>query len=145
MKIYFYDIPLEIKNCFWLLLRLTSEGLNACGSLSTSIYSNIWKWLNDFDIRQVLGYTASELYIVLEIGLYMSDTWDWETRFVFDHVLAEILQINTMHKLPHRTQVRSNQSNPIKSKLLVLGAVSTTINDQGCQHVTRRFESIRMP
>ncbi len=33
----------------------------------------------------------------------------------------------------------------IKSKLLVLGAVSTTINDQGCQHMTRRFESIRMP
>ncbi len=34
--------------------------------------------------------------------------------------------------------------NQIKSKLLVFGAVSTTINDQGCQHVTGRFESIRM-
>ncbi len=33
----------------------------------------------------------------------------------------------------------------IKSKLLVFGAVSTTINNQGCQHVTGRFESIRMP
>ncbi len=32
----------------------------------------------------------------------------------------------------------------IKSNLLVLGAGYTTINDQGCQHVTRRFESIRM-
>ncbi len=32
----------------------------------------------------------------------------------------------------------------IKSKLLVLGADSTTISDQGCQHVTGRFESIRM-
>ncbi len=32
----------------------------------------------------------------------------------------------------------------IKSKLLVMGAVKTTINDQGCQHVTGRFESIRM-
>ncbi len=32
----------------------------------------------------------------------------------------------------------------IKSKLLVFGAVSTTINDQGCQHVKGRFESIRM-
>ncbi len=31
----------------------------------------------------------------------------------------------------------------IKSKLLVLGAVKTTINDKGCQHVTGRFESIR--
>ncbi len=30
------------------------------------------------------------------------------------------------------------------SKLLVLGAVNTTINDQGRQHVTVRFESIRM-
>ncbi len=29
--------------------------------------------------------------------------------------------------------------------LLVFGAVSTTINDQGCQHVTGRFESTRMP
>ncbi len=28
---------------------------------------------------------------------------------------------------------------------LVFGAISTTINDQGCQHVTGRFESIRMP
>ncbi len=33
----------------------------------------------------------------------------------------------------------------IKSKLLVFGAVSTTINDQGCQHVTKGFESIRTP
>ncbi len=33
----------------------------------------------------------------------------------------------------------------IKSKLLVFRAVSTTINDQGCQHVTGVFESIRMP
>ncbi len=32
-----------------------------------------------------------------------------------------------------------------KSKLLALGAVNTTINDQECQHVTGRFESIRMP
>ncbi len=32
----------------------------------------------------------------------------------------------------------------IKSKLLVFGAVSTTIDDQECQHVTGRFESIRM-
>ncbi len=32
----------------------------------------------------------------------------------------------------------------IKSKLLVLGAVNTTINDQECQHVAGRFESIRM-
>ncbi len=31
----------------------------------------------------------------------------------------------------------------IKSKLLVMGAGITTINDQGCQHVTGRFESIR--
>ncbi len=30
----------------------------------------------------------------------------------------------------------SKTINQIKSKLLVLGAVSTTINDQGCQHVT---------
>ncbi len=36
-------------------------------------------------------------------------------------------------------------SNQIKSKVLVFGAVSTTINDQGCQHVTGKFESIRMP
>ncbi len=35
--------------------------------------------------------------------------------------------------------------NQIKSKLLVLGAVQTTINDQGCQHVTGGgVESIRM-
>ncbi len=33
----------------------------------------------------------------------------------------------------------------IKSKLLVFGAVSTTIHDQGCQHVTERSESIKMP
>ncbi len=32
----------------------------------------------------------------------------------------------------------------IKSKLLVLGAVNTTINDKGCHHVTGRFESTRM-
>ncbi len=32
----------------------------------------------------------------------------------------------------------------IKSKLLVLEAFNTTINDQGCQHVTGRFESIIM-
>ncbi len=32
----------------------------------------------------------------------------------------------------------------IKSKLLVLGAVNTTIKDQGCQNVTGRFESNRM-
>ncbi len=32
----------------------------------------------------------------------------------------------------------------IKSKLLVLGAVNTTLSDQGCQHVMGRFESIRM-
>ncbi len=31
----------------------------------------------------------------------------------------------------------------IKSKLLVLGAVNTIINDLGCQNVTGRFESIR--
>ncbi len=29
-------------------------------------------------------------------------------------------------------------------KITGLGAVNTTINDQGCQHVTGRFESIRM-
>ncbi len=41
----------------------------------------------------------------------------------------------------------SRQSYPfqIKSKLLAFGAVSTTINDQGYQHMTRRFESIRVP
>ncbi len=33
----------------------------------------------------------------------------------------------------------------IQSKLLVFGAVSTTSNDQGCQHVTGRYESIRLP
>ncbi len=32
----------------------------------------------------------------------------------------------------------------IKSKLLVLGAVNTTVNDQGGQHVTRRLESVRV-
>ncbi len=32
----------------------------------------------------------------------------------------------------------------IKSKLLVLGAVNTTLNDQECQHEKGRFESIRM-
>ncbi len=32
----------------------------------------------------------------------------------------------------------------IKSKLLVLEAVNTIINDQEFQHVTGRFESIRM-
>ncbi len=32
----------------------------------------------------------------------------------------------------------------IKSTLLVLKAVNSTINDQGCQHVTGMFESIRM-
>ncbi len=32
----------------------------------------------------------------------------------------------------------------IKSKLLALGAVNATINDQGYQHVTGRFKSIRM-
>ncbi len=40
-------------------------------------------------------------------------------------------------KIPQRSQIKSN--------LLVLGAVKTTINDQGCQHVTGRFKSIRMP
>ncbi len=35
--------------------------------------------------------------------------------------------------------------NQIKSKFLVFGADSTVINDQGCQHVTGRFESIWMP
>ncbi len=34
--------------------------------------------------------------------------------------------------------------NQIKLKLLVFGAVIATINDQGCQHVTGRLESIRM-
>ncbi len=33
----------------------------------------------------------------------------------------------------------------IKSRLLVFGAVITTLNDQGCQHMTRRIESIRLP
>ncbi len=33
---------------------------------------------------------------------------------------------------------------PFKSKLLVLEAVNTSIHDHGCQHVTGRFESIRM-
>ncbi len=36
-------------------------------------------------------------------------------------------------------------SNQIKSKVLVFGAVSTNKNDQGCHHVTGKFESIRMP
>ncbi len=31
------------------------------------------------------------------------------------------------------------------NQLLVLGVVSTTINDQGCQHAAGRFQSIRMP
>ncbi len=38
----------------------------------------------------------------------------------------------------------SLNKNQIKSKLLVLGAVKTIINYQGCQHVTGRFESIGM-
>ncbi len=38
-----------------------------------------------------------------------------------------------------------NTRGNFKSKLLVLGAVRSTINDQGCQHVTGRFESIRIP
>ncbi len=42
-----------------------------------------------------------------------------------------------------RTLVSQPLNNQIK-KLLVLGAASSTINDQGCQHVTGRFESIRM-
>ncbi len=45
---------------------------------------------------------------------------------------------------PHGEQNQATNSHAIKSKLLVLGAISTTINDQKCQHVTGRFESIGM-
>ncbi len=50
------------------------------------------------------------------------------------------------HVLPvhWHDSILSLSSEFIKSKLLVLGEFKTTINDQGCQHVTGRFESIRM-
>ncbi len=37
----------------------------------------------------------------------MSGKFVKENRFAFGHVLAEILQMETVHKLPHRAQVRS--------------------------------------
>ncbi len=39
---------------------------------------------------------------------------------------------------------RCDRTLDIKSKLLALRAVNDTMNDQGCQHVMGRFESIRM-
>ncbi len=45
--------------------------------------------------RHFLGYTASELYVILEFGLYMSDMCVRENRSIFGLPLAEILQINT--------------------------------------------------
>ncbi len=43
------------------------------------------------------------------------------------------------------TSINETLETQIKSKLLAFGAVSTTLNDQGCQHVAGRFELIRMP
>ncbi len=53
---------------------------------------------------------------------------------------------NTLNRgIVQRYKVNQHSSNQMKSKLLVLGAVNTTINDQGCQHVTGGgLESIRM-
>ncbi len=38
----------------------------------------------------------------------------------------------------------TSMASSFKSNVLVLGAVNTAINDQECQHATRRFESIKM-
>ncbi len=47
------------------------------------------------------------MYIIYEYESDMSDKRVKENRCVFRYVLAEILQINTVHKLPHRAQFRS--------------------------------------
>ncbi len=63
---------------------------------------------------------------------------------VFDNGPAHAFLLRR-HSAPNET----NRLTPtviisIKSKLLVLGAIYTTVNDQGGQHVTRRFESVRV-
>ncbi len=58
-------------------------------------------------------------------------------------MLALVVTVKVQMLVP---EVTATHLQPyFKSKLLVFGAVSTTINDQGCPHVTGRFESIRMP
>ncbi len=51
--------------------------------------------------------TASELCVILENVPNISDNCAKESKFVVGHVLAKILQMNTVHTFPHRAQVRS--------------------------------------
>ncbi len=61
-----------------------------------------------------------------------------EKSNVFVHACA-----GKTHMISRPEMAAMHLYDQIKSKLLVLGAVNTTINDQGCQHVTGKFESIR--
>ncbi len=51
--------------------------------------------------------TASELCVILENVPNMSGKCAKESKFVVGHVLAEILQMNAVHKFPHCAQARS--------------------------------------
>ncbi len=59
--------------------------------------------------------------------------------------LPELYGSQKFNHTANETRLHSaTNSVQIKSKLLVSGAVTTTINDQECQHQTGRFESIRL-
>ncbi len=47
----------------------------------------------------------------------MCDDFDKENRFEFGSILVEILQMYTMHNLPHRAQVMTAFSNEIPLKI----------------------------
>ncbi len=75
------------------------------------------------------------------IKLPTPKTWLDLPKLLKEHSLIGILASLWFCEILLRPCAHVHQ---IKSKLLVLGAVNTTINDQGCQHVTGRLELMRM-
>ncbi len=82
------------------------------------------------------------------MGIYLKNYCDLRRNkvYIFSVVLLKLFKRGYCWLYEIINEKRNHKINfyNIKSKLLVLGAVNTIINDQGCQHVTGRFESIRM-
>ncbi len=58
--------------------------------------------------RCVTAFSRLQLMLaVYNLGIYMKLVRQFrkENRFELGHILAEILQVHTMHNLPHRAQV----------------------------------------
>ncbi len=125
--------------------------INRSSGKTDSIYEAIIRWPSTLILIQVnskLEWWKWLLKLVsvclLMFCLFRMQYGAWKLAHLCSKKLFPAFLLRVLAQKLLRSWVTSRGNCEIKSKLLVLAAVNTALNDQGCQHVTGRFESIRM-